>query len=132
MDSIRVLLVEDENLIRLVAAEALRDEGFEVVEAQDGDEAARLIGGPDGFDVLFTDVRMPGTLDGLDVAMRLRRRHPAIPVLIASGGAPHLASRLSGLRPPAVFIGKPYCLREIVAALNGLTRDGDAAAIPGG
>ena len=117
-------------MIRFVAAEALRDEGFEVVEAQDGDEAARLIGGPDGFDVLFTDVRMPGTLDGLDVAMRLRRWHPATPVLIASGGAPHLASRLSGLRPPVVLIGKPYRLHEIVAALNGLTGSRNVPAVP--
>jgi len=69
----RVLLAEDEVLIRLVAAEHLRDEGFEVVEAWDGDEAARLLDGPGRFDVLFTDVRMPGLLDGIDVAMHARR-----------------------------------------------------------
>lgn len=117
----RVLLVEDEPLIRSAAAEMLHDAGFEVIEAQDGDEAARLIDGPDGFDVLFTDVRMPGTLDGLDVAMHFRQQHPAIPVLIVSGGAANLASRLSGLEPPAIFISKPYKLREVVAALNGMT-----------
>ena len=122
MVAVRVLLVEDESLIRLVASEALRNEGFEVVEAQDGDEAAKLLDGPDGFDVLFTDVRMPGMLDGLDVAMHLRQQHPVIPVLIVSGGATNLVSRLSLLKPPAVFIDKPYQLREIVTALNGMTR----------
>ena len=117
----RILLVEDESLIRLIASEALQDEGFEVVEAHNGDEALKLLNGPDGFDVLFTDVQMPGTLDGVGVAMHLRQQHPEIPVLIVSGGAPHLASRLSDLKPPAVFINKPYRLREIVTALNRMT-----------
>lgn len=65
--AVRVLLVEDEDLIRMMASQALQDEGLEVVEAWDGDQAARLLDGPDTFDLLFTDVQMPGTLDGLDV-----------------------------------------------------------------
>ena len=59
MATARVLLVEDEGLIRLVMAEALLDQGFEVVEAWNGDETARLLDGQDTFDVLFTDVMMP-------------------------------------------------------------------------
>jgi CheY-like chemotaxis protein len=117
----RVLLAEDEVLIRLVAAEHLRDEGFEVVEAWNGDEAARLLDGPGRFDVLFTDVRMPGLLDGVDVAMHARRRCPTIPVLVVSGYAAHLMRRLDVLQPAAVFIGKPYSLAEVVEALNRLT-----------
>lgn len=141
MVAARLLLVEDESLARQVASEALRDEGFEVVEAQDGDEAVKLLDGPDSFDVLFTDVQMPGTLDGVDVAMHFRQQHPEIPVLIVSGGAPHLASRLSDLEPPAVFINKPYRLREIVTALNRMTgsssrsgrHEGETASMsPGG
>ena len=120
MAAIRILLVEDEGLLRLIAAETLRDEGFEVVEARNGDEAAKLLDGPDGFDALFTDVQMPGMLDG--VAMHLRQQHPATPVLVVSGGAAHLASRLGGLEPPAVFINKPYRLQEIVTALSSMTR----------
>lgn len=99
MAAARVLLAEDEVLIRLVAAEHLRDEGFEVVEAWDGDEAARLLDGPGRFDVLFTDVRMPGLLDGVDVAMHARRRYPTIPVLVVSGYAAHLMRRLGVLQP---------------------------------
>ncbi len=116
-----VLLAEDEMLIRLVAAEYLRDEGFEVVEAWDGDEAARLLDGPGRFDVLFTDVRMPGLLDGVDVAVHARRRYPTIPVLVVSGYAAHLISRLGVLQPAAVFIVKPYSMAEVVEALNHLT-----------
>jgi CheY-like chemotaxis protein len=119
--AVRVLLVEDEGVIRLVTAEILRDEGFEVIEAWDGREAARLLDGLDGVDVLFTDVQMPGTLDGIDVAVHARRRHPAIPVLVVSGYTAQLMSRLAVLSPPAVFIHKPYDLEEIVEVLRRLT-----------
>ncbi len=120
MATARVLLVEDETLIRLVTAEMLRDEGFEVVEAQHGDEARALLDDPDSFDVLFTDVRMPGTLDGIDVALHARRRHPAIPVLVVSGYAAHLVKRLGSLDPAAVFMSKPYSLSEVLDALHRL------------
>ena len=119
--AVRVLLVEDEGLIRLVASQTLEDEGFEVVEAWNGDEAARLLDGPDSFDILFTDVQMPGTLDGLDLAMHARRRCPGIPVLVVSGYAAQLMTRLGGLDPAATFIGKPYSLDEVVTAVRHLT-----------
>ena len=116
----RVLLVEDEGLIRMVAAEALQDEGFEVVEAWVGEEAARLLDGPVGFDVLFTDVRMPGSLDGMDVAMHARRRYPAIPVLVVSGFAANIMCRIASMQPRAIFINKPYSLEEVVRAVSRL------------
>lgn len=115
-----MLLVEDEGLVRLVAAEVLLDDGFEVVEAWDGDEAVRLLSGPNRFDVLFTDVRMPSVLDGVDVAIHARGQHPTIHVLVASGYAPCLLARLGVLQPPAHFMSKPYSLTEVVAKLNHL------------
>ena len=121
MATARVLLVEDEGLVRLTTAEILRDEGFEVVEAWDGDEAVRLLDGPGSFDALFTDVRMPGTRDGIAVAVHARRRHPAIPVLVVSGYVAQLIDRLGVLDPAAVFISKPYDLDDIVVALRRLT-----------
>jgi len=120
MTTTRVLLVEDEACIRLIAAEMLQDEGFEVVEAWDGDEAARLLDGPDQFDAVFTDVRMPGLLDGIDVAMRARQRHPMIHLIVVSGYALHLVSRLRTLEPAAHFMAKPYRLEEVVETLNHL------------
>lgn len=104
----------------MMTAELLRDQGFEVIEARDGDEASKLLDELDGVDVLFTDVRMPGIRDGVDVAVHARRRHPAIPVLVASGYAAQVTSRLDALQPPAVFISKPYDSEKIVAALNRL------------
>ena len=121
MAALRVLLVEDEALIRLVTAEMLRDEGFEVFEARNGDEARALLNDPDDFDVLFTDVRMPGTLDGIDLVLLVRRRHPTIPVLVVSGYAANIMRRLSGLQPAAVFISKPYSLAKVADVLHRLT-----------
>ena len=121
MAALRVLLVEDEALIRLVTAEMLRDEGFEVFEARNGDEARALLNDPDDFDVLFTDVRMPGTLDGIDLVLLIRRRHPTIPVLVVSGYAANIMRRLSGLQPAAVFISKPYSLAKVADVLHRLT-----------
>jgi CheY-like chemotaxis protein len=116
----RVLLVEDEGVIRLVTGDALRDEGFEVIEAWNGDEGALMLDGPDHIDVLFTDVRMPGSLDGLDLAKLARRRFPTLPVLVVSGYAENLASRLAELNPPATFMGKPYDLTAVARALRRL------------
>lgn len=123
MAGTRVLLVEDESLIRLVMAEILRDEGFDVVEARTGEEAASVLNRVDSFDVLFTDVQMPGKLDGIDVAVYARSRDPAIPVLVVSGLATKLMmSRLTVLEPPAVFVEKPYSPARIVEAMRRLAR----------
>ena len=121
MSAIRVLLVEDDSLIQVIAADFLHNEGFEVTVAQTGDEAAGLLDAEHGLDILFTDVRMPGTLDGIDLARRARRQHPALPLLIVSGYAALLTTRLSVLDPAAAFLGKPYRLREIADTLKRLT-----------
>ena len=121
MATTRVLLVEDEGLIRMITAECLEDEGFEVVEAVNGDEAVSLLAGPDAFDVLLTDVQMPGKLDGVDVAIYARCRYPAIRVLVVSGYAAQLISRLALLAPPAaIYMAKPYSMEAVVKALRRL------------
>jgi CheY-like chemotaxis protein len=122
--SVRVLLVEDEGIIRLMTTEMLEEEGFEVVEARDGDEAVRLLAQGEPFNVLFTDVQMPGILDGIGVAMHIRKLYPTIPVLVVSGYAAQLTARLGALNPPAVFLGKPYDMDDVVSALTRLTAKG--------
>ncbi len=117
IDSIRILLVEDEYFIRLAAAEMLHDEGFEVVEARDGTEAVGLLDGPDGFDLLLTDVQMPGPIDGIQVATHARRRHPGIPVVVVSSLPLH-AVRLDRLEPRKTFVGKPYRSQALVTTLR--------------
>lgn len=123
MAGTRVLLVEDESLIRLVIAEILRDEGFDVMEARNGDEAASVLDQVDSFDVLFTDVQMPGKFDGIDVAVYARGRDPMIPVLVVSGlAAKSVMSRLKLLEPPVVFIDKPYSPEKIVETVRRLVQ----------
>ncbi len=124
MTSIRVLLVEDEPLIRLVAAELLHEEGFEVVEAEDGTQAIGLIDGPDGFDLLLTDVQMPGPVDGIQVAIHARKRHPSIPVIVVSALSLN-AERLDGLGPRKTFVSKPYELAALVATLRNMLKPVD-------
>lgn len=119
--AVHVLLVEDEELVRTLVAEVLRDKGFAVTEACTGDEAAELLAEVDGFDAVLTDVRMPGILDGIDLAVRARERHPGVPVLVVSGYAHELSPRLRTLNPPAVFIRKPFKLRDILDMLGRLT-----------
>lgn len=120
MAPVRVLLVEDEACIRFIAAEVLQDEGFEVVEAWDGDEAARLLDGSCLFDVLFTDVQMPGLIDGIDLAMHARQRHPMIHLIVVSSYTLHLVNRLSTLTPTAHIMAKPYRLENIIKTINSL------------
>jgi YesN/AraC family two-component response regulator len=76
---------------------------------------------PDDIDVVFTDVRMLGIMDGIDVAARARELHPGIAVLVVSGYAARLWERLEALGPPAVFLSKPYSSLEIVNHIHRLT-----------
>ena len=116
----KVLLVEDEGIIRMTMAEFLEDEGYDVMEARDGDEAVRLLNEPNHFHILFTDVQMPGSQDGVDVAIHARRLQPQLPVLVVSGYAATLMTRLSVLDPAARFLAKPYKLGDVADTLREL------------
>jgi DNA-binding NtrC family response regulator len=116
-----VLFVEDDDTIRLVTSEALREAGFEVIEAKSADEAILLLANPDDIDALFTDVRLPGTLDGIDLAHETRKASPEMPVVIASGYAAQLMQRLRGLQPPPEFLSKPFSLEKMVTTVRKLT-----------
>ena len=117
----RILFVEDEVLIRLTMVEFLQDAGFDVVEAWDSAEAIRVLGQHTVFQALFTDVRMPGDLDGIDLAHYVRQRYPTMPIIIVSGYAANLTQRLGGLNPPATFFDKPYIYQKVATALGHLT-----------
>jgi CheY-like chemotaxis protein len=81
----RVLLVDDEPLLRLVVADELRENGYSVFEASNADVALSLLGASGGFDVLLTDVQMPGSVDGLRLAERVRSNWPDVKIIIFSG-----------------------------------------------
>ena len=112
-----VLLVEDEPLVRMFGADVLEEAGYEVVEAADGDEALQVLEARSDIHVLFTDVNMPGSLDGLDLARLVHERRPGIKLLIASGQV-----RLNDNEIPdsGRFLPKPYNPDDILREVRNL------------
>ena len=80
-----VLIVEDEPLVRVGACNMIEDAGFEVIEAASADEAIRILESRSDIRVVFTDVHMPGTMDGLRLAHAVRGRWPPIKIIVTSG-----------------------------------------------
>lgn len=100
-----VLLVEDDPLLRFFASDLLADAGFEVIETGSADEALMWLEVRGGVRVLVTDIHMPGTLNGLDLAHLVHQRWPGVLVLVISGVARPSAAELPG---GGRFIAKPY------------------------
>lgn len=113
-----VLVVEDEALIRMHSVELITDLGFEVIEAVDADEAVFLLESVPGIKVVFTDIQMPGSMDGLLLAAVVRDRWPPIALLITSG---KVSPRTSDMPTGARFISKPYSRWQISEQLHSLT-----------
>ena len=112
-----VLVVEDEALIRLVAVDALEEEGFTVFEAGSVLEAIAILSNHPEIDVVFSDVNLPGGPSGLDLARLIGLRYPGVAVLVTSGRCRIPAGELPvGAR----FIAKPYRLEELAAGIKAL------------
>jgi CheY-like chemotaxis protein len=100
-----VLLVEDEMLLRMAAVDILEAAGFEVLEACNAHAAQEVLAHRKDIQVLFTDVQMPGPMNGLELACLVHDRWPHIPVVITSG---HIRPENDEVPEWAVFIAKPY------------------------
>lgn len=114
---VTILIVEDEALVRLVLCEALRDAGMRVVEAATAEEAEAALKAGLQVDLVFTDVRMPGSYDGLELARRIKRERADLPILITSG---HLDAE--SVHPIAVFLPKPYVLDDVLSTISSLLK----------
>ena len=110
-----VLIVEDEPLVRLYAVETVEAAGFEVIEAANADEAIRILESRSDIHVVFTDLHMPGSMDGLKLAHAVRNRWPPIKIIVTSG-----RERIAEQDLPAggLFFAKPYDPSEIKDALR--------------
>lgn len=115
----KVLLVEDEVLVREVAAEDLGEAGFDVTAVSDGDEALAVLGRNNDFDLLFTDIRMPGATDGWDLARAAKQMIPGLRVIYATG----FGDAGDGLAHGECYVRKPYNLKDLRQALNTLGFD---------
>jgi len=110
-----VLVVEDEFLSRLHAVNLVQDAGYKAIEASNAKEAIAILETRKGIRIVFTDVDMPGTMDGLKLADAIRTRWPPIELIVTSGHF-HLSDANMPERGP--FFPKPYRNQEIVSALQ--------------
>ena len=113
-----VLLVEDEWLIRTIMLEELIDAGFAVKSVETGDEALAFLDGPgDDFQVLVTDIHMPGQTDGISLARIVRERYPSVPIIYTTGRPDALErSGLPGGRVSTLV--KPYKPSRLIEAVR--------------
>ena len=110
-----VLIVEDEALVRLVAASMLQDAGFDTLEADTAEDALHLLEEHDEVRVLFSDVQLPGKMDGLALARTVHDRWPDIGLVLTSGG---VRVRADQVPDDGEFLSKPYDVNEMVEAVR--------------
>jgi CheY-like chemotaxis protein len=108
----RILVVEDEPLIRFTVAEALRELGIAVIEAATADEAWQYLTSGGGVDLVLTDHRMPGSMLGAELATRIQREFPGVSVVVTS-------AYLERGEWPGPFLAKPYNIFKAAAELAG-------------
>ncbi|PWV98946.1 response regulator receiver domain-containing protein [Hoeflea marina] len=112
-----VLVVEDDTLIRMAAVDLLETAGYDVLEAGTADEAILMLEAPNDIALVFTDVEMPGSMDGMKLCHAIRDRWPPVKLIVASGRQVVEGNQLpSGAR----FFSKPYRDDTIVAAVGEL------------
>jgi CheY-like chemotaxis protein len=116
-----VLIVEDEFLLRMDAVDMIEAAGFEVVEAANADKAIAILEARSDITVIFTDIQMPGSMDGLKLARAVRGRWPPIKIVATSG---HVHVRESDLPEGGRFLAKPYSPGQVTGVLRQLTSGG--------
>jgi CheY-like chemotaxis protein len=115
--SAAVLIVEDEPLIRMGAVTLIEDAGFEVYEAGSADAAIALLERHEEISLIFTDVNMPGSMDGLKLAHYVRGRWPPVKIIVTSG---HIKLTDERLPAGALFLPKPYDPAQIIHKVREL------------
>jgi CheY-like chemotaxis protein len=114
-----VLVVEDEMLLRMRAVDMVEDAGFTPVEAVDADEAVAILEARSDIALLFTDIQMPGSIDGLKLAHAVHKRWPPIKIILVSGQL-----KLANLDIPvdSCFFGKPLEAEAVIAQMQSMIR----------
>ncbi len=112
-----VLVVEDEAMLRLMAVDVVEDAGFEALEACDADEAMTILERRPDIRILFTDIRMPGSMDGLSLARTVKDRWPPVKIVLTSG---HCSEGDVDAALESLFFAKPYDIGRVGTALRAL------------
>ena len=118
IDKKKILVVEDEELVRDHVCNQLVSLGYEVVATHNGPEALRRLQAGDDSDLLFTDVVMPGGMNGRELAEEARKLRPALPVLFTSGYTENALIHHERLEPGVNLLQKPYRKRELAARIE--------------
>lgn len=112
-----VLVVEDEPLLRMAAVALVEDAGLEPIEVSNADDAIVILERRHDIKIVFTDIDMPGSMDGLKLAEAVRGRWPPIEIIVTSG---HRIVTADDLPPRCIFFAKPYKEAEVMATLQRL------------
>ena len=112
-----MLAVEDEPLILMLAIDMIRDAGFEALSASNADHAVRILESRSDIRIVFTDINMPGSMDGIKLARAVRGRWPSIAIIVTSAFS---VVERTLLPQGAKFISKPYDAGQISDALHSL------------
>ena len=113
-----VLVVEDDPLLRMNAVDMIEDAGFEALEAPDADVAISVLEARTDIRLIFTDIDMPGSMDGLALAHAVANRWPPVRIIATSG---HFKVSETDLPTGGKFIPKPYRQHQLVDVLSGLS-----------
>jgi len=122
-----VLVVEDEMILRMRAVDIVQDAGFNPVEAVSADQAMSILEARSDISLLFTDIQMPGSIDGLKLAHAVHDRWPTIKIILVSGQV-----KLSDAERPADsrFFGKPLGVEQMIAELQAMVGAGALRIVP--
>src|SRR5579863_1534496 len=123
----KVLVVEDEMLLRMRAVDIVEDAGFTAIEAMNADEALAILESRSDVELLFTDIQMPGSMDGLKLAHAVYERWPSIKIILVSGKlTPTDSERPTDSR----FFGKPLEVKQMIAEIREMIGQGALKLIP--
>ncbi|MPT22945.1 MAG: response regulator [Starkeya sp.] len=114
---IAVLVVEDEPLVRFDIADYLAENGFEVHEAASADQALAILEAIPAIRLVFTDIDMPGSMDGLKLSAAVRKRWPPVQIIVTSGNR---AAGTAEMPEGSLFVAKPYSPADIARSMQGL------------
>jgi DNA-binding NtrC family response regulator len=114
-DKITVLVVEDEAIILMDIADRMEGEGFHVFQAANADRAIEILGTHPEISLIFTDIDMPGSMDGLKLAAAVRERWPPVKIIVTSG---HRVVKMTDMPNGSVFLAKPYDHHSVLTSMR--------------
>src|SRR4030081_2165726 len=122
-----VLIVEDEQILRMRAVDIVEDAGFTPIEAVNADDALAILESRSDIELLFTDIQMPGSMDGLKLAHAVHERWPSIKIILVSGQlTPTEADKPTNSR----FFGKPLEVKQMIAEMQEMIAQGSLTIRP--